>query len=232
MQQSRFSLSALSLGLALALGSPAHADTIRKPQLDQLAAAWQAGKAPADFEAFLVQAAKSQPTLQGSVDAYRGSKASLAGDDLVNVARLLGLYNRLKNQQAVIESIGTMVAIPTVRNVQVPPHESAPIIEFGQLVEKMSRDFGLAYRNVDNRIFEVSLKGRGSEEFGILTHADVVPAVLSEWVLDDGTRLDPFRMTRVGDFLYGRGTIDDKGSIAAVLYAMKRRTRSGPEPAS
>jgi predicted dipeptidase len=227
MQHFRFSLSALSLGVALALGAQAHAETIKKPQLDQLAAAWQAGKPAADFNAFLAQAAKSQPALQSSVNAYRSKKASLAGDDLVNIARLLGLYNRLKNQQAVIASIGTMVAIPTVRNVQVPPHESASIIEFGQLVQKMATDFGLAYRNVDNRIFEVSLKGKGGEEFGILTHSDVVPAVLSEWVLDDGTRLDPFKMTRIGDFLYGRGTIDDKGSIAAVLYAMKAVKESG-----
>lgn len=114
-----------------------------------------------------------------------------------------------------------------MRNVQVPPHESPAILDFGRLVEKMAKDFGLNWRNVDNRIFEVSLEGRGSEEFGILTHADVVPAVLSEWVLDDGTRLDPFTMTRVGDFLYGRGTIDDKGSIAAVLYAMKAVKDSG-----
>lgn len=231
MQQFRFSLSALSMGLAfgvsLACGTSSFAETLRKPALDQLAAAWQGGgKAPADFDGFLAQAAIANPALQPAVTAYR-SKAPLAGDDLVNVARLLGLYNRLRNQQAVIASIGTMVAIPTVRNVQVPPHESPPIIEFGRLVEKMATDFGLAYRNVDNRIFEVSLKGRGSEEFGILTHADVVPAVLSEWVLEDGTRLDPFTMTRVGDFLYGRGTIDDKGSIAAVLYAMKAVKDSG-----
>jgi predicted dipeptidase len=226
MQHFRFSLSALSLGIALGLGAPAFAETLKKPALDQLAAAWQSGKAPVDFNAFLTQAAKANPALQPSVAAYR-KKAPLAGDDLVNIARLLGLYNRLQNQQAVIASIGTMVAIPTVRNVQVPPHESPAIIEFGKLVEKMAHDFGLAYRNVDNRIFEVSLKGKGSEEFGILTHADVVPAVLSEWVLDDGTRLDPFKMARVGDYLYGRGTIDDKGSIAAVLYAMKAVKDSG-----
>jgi predicted dipeptidase len=227
MQQIRFSLSALSLGIALGLGAPAFAETLQKPALDQLAAAWKSsGKPPADFNAFLAQAAKASPALQPAVAAYR-SKKPLAGDDLVDIARLLGLYNRLQNQQAVIASIGTMVAIPTVRNVQVPPHESPQIIEFGKLVEKMAKDFGLAYRNVDNRIFEVSLKGKGSEEFGILTHADVVPAVLSEWVLDDGTKLDPFTMQRVGDFLYGRGTIDDKGSIAAVLYAMKAVKDSG-----
>ena len=54
----------------------------------------------------------------------------------------------------------------------------------------------------------------------------MVPVVPQEWVLD-GTRLDPFKVTRVGDLLYGRGTIDDKGSIAAVLYAMKTVKESG-----
>jgi hypothetical protein len=153
MQHFRFSLSALS-AVVLGLGFPgagAHADVLRKPQLDRLAAAWQAGKPPANFNAFLAQAAKAEPALKPGVAAYRARKP-LAGDDLVNIARLLGLYNRLQNQQAVIASIGTMVAIPTVRNVQVPPHESPQILEFGKLVEKMAGDFGLAYRNVDNRI--------------------------------------------------------------------------------
>ena len=91
----------------------------------------------------------------------------------------------------------------------------------------MAKNFGLRYRNVDNRIFEVTLPGTGAEEFGILTHADVVPVIADEWVLPDGTKLDPFKVTRVGDLLYGRGTIDDKGSIAAALYAMKAVKESG-----
>ncbi len=165
MPRVQFPLSALSMGLAttavLGLGASVHVGMPKKPQLDRLAAAWQEGttkartKPPENFSAFLAQAAKADPALNPSVDAYRARKP-LAGD------------------------------------------------------------FGLAYRNVDKRIFEVSLKGKDTEEFGILTHADVVPAVLSEWVLDDGTRLDPFKMQRVGDFLYGRGTIDDKGSFAAL----------------
>ena len=55
----------------------------------------------------------------------------------------------------------------------------------------------------------------------------MVPAVAAEWVLDEGIPLDPFKLTRVGGLLYGRGTIDDKGSIAAVLYAMKAVKDSG-----
>lgn len=218
--------SILAMSLALASATPALADTlIRKPELDRLAAAQQAAPSPS-FRAFLAQAAKAEPKLKPAIAAYE-NKRPLAGDDVTQIARLLGLYNRLHNQKAVLSTIEAMVAIPTVRDDKVPPHESPQIIAFGRLVEKMAKDFGLQYRNVDNRIFEVKLPGRGADEFGILTHADVVPVVADEWVLDDGTRLDPFKMTRVGDMLYGRGTIDDKGSIAAVLYAMKAVKESG-----
>ena len=201
------------------------ATTIKKVQMDRLVAALPAA-AQGSFDEFLAQAARENPMLQASVAGYK-AKAPLAGDDLVNISRLLGLYNRLRNQAAVIDTTARMVALPTFRSDKVPPHEDKAIIAFGALVEGMAKDFGLEYHNVDNRIFEVKLPGTGKEEVGILTHADVVPVVADEWVLEDGTRLDPFKLTRVGGNLYGRGTIDDKGSIATVLYAMKAVKESG-----
>lgn len=222
-------LAALSMGMAFAFAaSTVAAQTLRKPELDRLAAAQQAQPAR-DFHAFLDAAVKADPKLRRSVTAYR-QKTRVGSDQLTHIARLLGLYNRLRNQQAVIDATARMVALPTVRDDKVPPHENKAIIDFGVLVEGMARDFGLQYRNVDNRIFEVKLPANtktGKGEFGILTHADVVPVVADEWVLDDGTRLDPFKLTRVGDLLYGRGSIDDKGSIAAVLFAMKAVKESG-----
>lgn len=205
--------------------TPPATQALKKPALDRIAAAPAAATA-ADFRQFLALAAQMQPQLQTAVSAYLAHKP-LAGDDLVNISRLLGLHNRLRNQAAVIDATAKMVAIPTVRADKVPPHEDKHIIAFGALVEGMAKDFGLQYRNVDNRIFEVKLPGSGPEEFGILTHADVVPVVADEWVLDDGTRLDPFKLTRVGGNLYGRGSIDDKGSIATVLFAMKAVKDSG-----
>lgn len=219
----------LAVGLAacssVATDAP-QATTIKKAGMDRLVATLPPAAVQGSFSEFLAQAARGNPALQASVAAY-DAKSPLAGDDLVNVSRLLGLYNRLRNQAAVIDTTARMVAIPTVRNDKVPPHEDQAIIAFGALVEAMAKDFGLQYRNVDNRIFEVKLPGTGTEEFGILTHADVVPVVADEWVLDDGTRLDPFKLTRVGGNLYGRGSIDDKGSIATVLYAMKAVKDSG-----
>ncbi|TDS84447.1 dipeptidase [Comamonas sp. JUb58] len=211
-----FRHTAIALGIALAAAG-AQAQLLQKPALDAIAA--EAVKTPATFAQFLQNAAKQDARLAPAVQRYTQG-ALLQGDDLANVARLLGLYTRLTQEHQVLSSINQMVALPTVRDAKVPPHESPAIIDFGRMVEKMAQDFGLQYRNVDNRIFEVTLPGKGTEEFGILTHADVVPVVPAEWVVD-GQQLDPFKVTRVGDKLYGRGTIDDKGSIATVLYAMK-----------
>jgi len=211
-----FRHTAIALGIALAAAG-AQAQLLQKPALDAIAA--EAVKTPATFAQFLQNAAKQDTRLAPAVRRYTQGE-QLQGDDLANVARLLGLYTRLTQEHQVLSSITQMVALPTVRDPKVPPHESPAIIDFGRMVEKMAQDFGLQYRNVDNRIFEVTLPGKGTEEFGILTHADVVPVVPAEWVVD-GQQLDPFKVTRVGDKLYGRGTIDDKGSIATVLYAMK-----------
>ncbi|SDX77652.1 dipeptidase [Delftia lacustris] len=236
---------ALAMSMALAWSGAAGADTLRKPALDALA---QAQPAPTDFASFLKQAAAAQPAIAQAVQRHAAGQA-LAGEDLDHIARLLGLYTRLTQERAVLASIERMVALPTVRDAKVPPHESPAILAFGELVQQMARDFGLQYRNVDNRIFEVTLPANaanaGTDEFGILTHADVVPAVAAEWVLD-GKQINPFEVTFVPgnsgitlmshppvlvppmpDRIYGRGTIDDKGSIATVLFAMKAVKDSG-----
>ncbi|MFG0676529.1 dipeptidase [Delftia sp. WSY_7] len=236
---------ALAMSMALAWSGAAGADTLKKPALDALA---QAQPAPTDFASFLRQAAAAQPAIAQAVQRHAAG-AALTGDELNHIARLLGLYTRLTQERAVLASIERMVALPTVRDPKVPPHESPAILAFGELVQQMARDFGLQYRNVDNRIFEVTLPANaanaGTDEFGILTHADVVPAVAAEWVLD-GKQINPFEVTFVPgnsgitlmshppvlvppmpDRIYGRGTIDDKGSIATVLFAMKAVKDSG-----
>ncbi|QIL83413.1 dipeptidase [Diaphorobacter sp. HDW4A] len=205
----------ITLGLAVMAPSVTHADTLKKPALDAMASQ----PAASSFNEFLKKAAAQNPSVASAVQSYTSGKP-LLGDELTNIARLLGLYTRMTQESKVLSSIEQMVELPTVRDPKIPPHENKAIIEFGQLVEKMSKDFGLQFRNVDNRIFEVTLPGTSGEEFGILTHSDVVPVVPAEWVVD-GKQIDPFKVTRIGDRLYGRGTIDDKGSIATVLFAMK-----------
>ncbi|MGH9122200.1 MAG: M20 family metallopeptidase, partial [Acidimicrobiales bacterium] len=56
-------------------------------------------------------------------------------------------------------------------------------------------------------------------------HTDVVPVAAQEW-----TR-QPFRATLEGDRLYGRGTADMKGGIAAAICALDVLERAGRSPA-
>ncbi len=48
----------------------------------------------------------------------------------------------------------------------------------------------------------------------LLAHYDIVPA-------GEGWKTNPFKLTRKGSQLYGRGSNDDKGAIAAAFAAMK-----------
>jgi len=58
--------------------------------------------------------------------------------------------------------------------------------------------------------------GTGAPHFVFLGHTDVVPVGNeSDWLYD------PFTPTIVGDLMYGRGTADMKGSIAAFIEAFK-----------
>lgn len=218
--------TAIAIGALTLVPTGARAEVLLKPAVDQLLARPEIRTPAADFRGFATAAARADQRLTPAVTAWEAGKP-LAGEDLANVARLLGLYNRLRHRDPAIEAIGRMVALPTFRTSDVAPHESPAIVSMGRLVEEMANGFGLEFAANDNRVFEVRLRGTGADEFGILTHADVVPANASEWVLDDGRKLDPFQVTRVGDLLYGRGTIDDKGSIAAALYAMKTVRDSG-----
>lgn len=55
----------------------------------------------------------------------------------------------------------------------------------------------------------------------IASHADVVP-------VDDDDIYPPFGGTVQGDYIVGRGAVDDKGPLIATLYALafSKRSRS------
>lgn len=58
--------------------------------------------------------------------------------------------------------------------------------------------------------------GEGTETLGILTHVDVVPpGDLDSW------HTPPFDPVVKDGYIWGRGTLDDKGPIISCLYAMK-----------
>ncbi|MDB5997298.1 MAG: hypothetical protein JWP42_4434, partial [Pseudomonas sp.] len=113
------------------------------------------------------------------------------------------------------------VAIPTFQVEGVAQHDNPEFIKIADKIKRLAESFNLNFRNIDNRVYEISLEGAGDEVVGIHAHADVVPVTPENWVLKDGTKLDPFKVTLIGDRMYGRGTEDDKNGIVVALYAMK-----------
>ena len=177
-----------------------------------------------DFRQFLTEVAKSDlaktANLGPAISAFQGNK-TLSAEQQNEIHRLLGLYARVKYGEAATETLKELVAIPTFRKDGVAQHENPEFLKIADKIKSLAEAFNLNFRNIDNRVYEISLEGSGDEVVGIHAHADVVPVTPENWVLKDGTRLDPFKVTLVGDRMYGRGTEDDKNGIVVALYAMK-----------
>jgi len=177
------------------------------------------------FDDFLGQLLSSkiiekQKTLIVAIKKFR-SKTVLKGADLHQLQRLLGVYTRLKYGKEAMGTLATLVAIPTFREAGVEQHENPNFHHMAKVLAGIAKDFNLNVRNIDNRVYEVSLTGSTTEVVGIHAHADVVQVNPSLWTLEDGTKLNPFKLTLIGDRMYGRGTEDDKNGIVVSLYAMK-----------
>lgn len=182
------------------------------------------GSDPTDFRHFLSKLASSNlakaDALNETLTTYLAGKP-LNADQQNEINRLLGLYTRIKYGKAATETLRELVAIPTFQVEGVPQHENPQFLKIAEKIKTLAEGFGLKFRNIDNRVYEISLGDNDKEVVGIHAHADVVPVNPDNWKLEDGTRLDPFKVTLVGDRMYGRGTEDDKNGIVVALYALK-----------
>jgi acetylornithine deacetylase/succinyl-diaminopimelate desuccinylase family protein len=93
------------------------------------------------------------------------------------------------------------------------------------LVEKEFISMGLdvSLQHVDNDRYNIIGKiGEGPLKLMFCTHLDVIPA------LDDQKwSTPPFKAVKSGDRIYGRGSTDAKGSLAAMMEAFYRVKKSG-----
>lgn len=119
-----------------------------------------------------------------------------------------------------LENLGKLVAIDSTLGT---PSEDKP---FGEGPAKaleagleIAKSLGFKTVNLDNYCGYAEM-GEGEEIVGIAGHLDIVP-VGGDW------SYDPFKLTREGDCVYGRGTTDDKGPVIEALYAMKLLRDSG-----
>lgn len=117
-------------------------------------------------------------------------------------------------QPELIEALRRMIAIRSVEN---PGEGGTP---FGLGVQKcleealqIGRELGFETVNMDNMAGWCEY-GSGEEMIAVLGHLDVVPE-------GEGWEYPPYEAKIVGDRIVGRGAVDDKGPVAASLFALK-----------
>jgi acetylornithine deacetylase/succinyl-diaminopimelate desuccinylase-like protein len=137
------------------------------------------------------------------------------------VHRLLGVYTRLKYGGEARRMLAKLVSIPSVSQTSVEQHENANFIRLQKAIASYAKQFKLKYKNIDGRVYEISLPSKGGVEVGFYAHGDVAPVNLDLWVLEDGTKLDPFKLTQVDNKLYARGIVENKNAIVASMIAMR-----------
>lgn len=121
-----------------------------------------------------------------------------------------------KNREGIVKDICDFIRIPSVLEENLANKE-APfgkgVRESLDYILNLAKSFGFKTRNIENVCGEVEY-GSGDKILGVLCHIDVVPAE-GKWTYP------PFSGEVVGDTIYGRGTVDDKGPAIASLYALK-----------
>ena len=102
-----------------------------------------------------------------------------------------------------------------VRRRSVTPEDAGCLDVIGARLEQIGfRLERLPFADVDNLW---AVRGAGEPVFTFAGHTDVVPAGdVGAW------QSDPFEPTVRDGYLYGRGTADMKGSIAAMVTALER----------
>lgn len=126
-----------------------------------------------------------------------------------------------------VEKLQALVAIPTVSYAE---RDRTDAQAFGRLRKTMAelwpRVHALETLHVAEHGLLVRWPGRSSARPVVLmAHLDVVPVVSGDW------SRDPFGAEIADGSVWGRGTLDDKGCVAAICEAAEQMLAEGTVPA-
>ena len=118
------------------------------------------------------------------------------------------------------DAIKSLQDLIKINSVQAPATEGAPFGEGNvralDYSLKLLESFGFKTKNGENYYGYGDVGDDSLPLFGILAHLDVVP-ISPTW------QHDPFGGEIEDGYLYGRGTLDDKGPFISALYACAQR---------
>jgi carboxypeptidase PM20D1 len=135
-----------------------------------------------------------------------------------------------------VAKLQEIVAIPTVSS---PDPDLTPTAEFDRLLAAMARlwprvhalevtrtgTHGLLIRWPGRDAQPSAAQRSPAQPVVLMAHLDVVPVVAADW------SRDPFGAEVVDGAIWGRGTLDDKGQVAAICEAVESLLGSGFVPA-
>ncbi|XP_018529973.1 N-fatty-acyl-amino acid synthase/hydrolase PM20D1.2 isoform X1 [Lates calcarifer] len=157
----------------------------------------------------------------------------------VNVGLQLAHWEKTKNLSLVIDghqreelltNFKGAIRIPTVSFSETEINTTA-LLEFDRLLRKAFPTVfssNLVHHELVanySHLFWVQGSQPGLVPYMLLAHIDVVPATES-----DGWEAPPFSAQEIDDFIYGRGTIDDKSSVMGILQSLEYLLRKGYAP--
>lgn len=108
--------------------------------------------------------------------------------------------------EEILSSLKELVAIESVSGSNACQHALDMMICLGE-----KNNFRLKCRRDD---YAVLFAGNKKKALGLAVHLDVVPA-------GSGWLYPPFHVSKIGDYLVGRGINDNKGSAIMAFYAIK-----------
>ena len=123
------------------------------------------------------------------------------------------------------EKLGAMIRIPTVSK-----HEYEDLSDFYRFHEELEKLFPLIHQNLRKTVLNGTLlyRWKGSDDSRLpilfMGHQDVVPAS------DEGWRVPAYSGEVIDGCLYGRGTLDCKGTMYVQLQAVEELLEEGFVP--
>ncbi|MDH4069981.1 MAG: M20/M25/M40 family metallo-hydrolase, partial [Ignavibacteria bacterium] len=135
------------------------------------------------------------------------------------LAWIIHTFAREYYREAIIRETGQLIRFKTFAT-DVPNRMNPEFRAQKEYLRDLVGGLGLQFNDVDGYVQEIWIGG-GEQSFGIMSHSDVQPVEPTEWTHD------PWSGAVVDGFLRGRGSVDDKGPICAVIYGMRAILDSG-----
>ncbi|PUA34009.1 MAG: hypothetical protein B7O98_00935 [Zestosphaera tikiterensis] len=131
---------------------------------------------------------------------------------VVLVNALVGAF-----RNEVLELLKQLVSYPTVNDPSKNLKPSKDIVEF---MVDWFKGYGIDVNVLESNGYYSVYGLLGSKPcVMLLAHFDVVPVALERW------HYDPFNLTVVDDKAYGRGALDDKSNVAAIMIAVRELSK-------